>query len=40
MTQRHYTCYARARYDTSRCSASRIDADAVENAVLATLANF
>jgi hypothetical protein len=25
---RHYTCYARARYETSRCSASRTDADA------------
>jgi site-specific DNA recombinase len=35
-----YTCFTRIRYDTSRCAASRMDADAVEEAVIAALASF
>jgi site-specific DNA recombinase len=37
---RYYTCFTRARYDTARCAASRLDADATEHAVLAALAGF
>ncbi len=37
---RYYTCFTRIRYDTSRCAASRMDADAVEDAVIAALACF
>ncbi len=37
---RYYTCFTRIRYDTSRCAASRMDADAVEEAVVAALTNF
>jgi site-specific DNA recombinase len=37
---RYYTCFTRARYDTGRCNASRLDADAVEEAVVAALAGF
>ncbi len=37
---RYYTCFTRIRYDTSRCAASRMDADAVEEAVIAALASF
>jgi site-specific DNA recombinase len=37
---RYYTCFTRIRYDISRCAASRIDADAVEEAVIAALAGF
>ncbi len=37
---RYYTCYTRIRYDTGRCPASRLDADAVEHAVIAALAGF
>ncbi|MHB1593449.1 MAG: recombinase zinc ribbon domain-containing protein [Streptosporangiaceae bacterium] len=37
---RYYTCFTRARYDTSRCSAARLDADAVEHAVTTALAGF
>jgi site-specific DNA recombinase len=37
---RYYTCFTRARYDTDRCNASRLDADAVEHAVISTLAGF
>lgn len=37
---RYYTCFTRARYDTAHCSATRLDADAVEHAVLAVLAGF
>jgi len=34
---RYYTCFTRARYDTSQCDATRINADAVEAAVHAAL---
>jgi site-specific DNA recombinase len=37
---RYYTCFTRARYDTARCSAARLDADAVEQAVTTALAGF
>ncbi|HUK69605.1 MAG TPA: zinc ribbon domain-containing protein [Streptosporangiaceae bacterium] len=37
---RYYTCFTRIRYDTARCPASRLDADAVEDAVIAALASF
>jgi site-specific DNA recombinase len=37
---RYYICFTRARYDSGRCSASRLDADAVEHAVIAALASF
>ena len=37
---RYYTCFTRARYDSGRCRASRLDADAVEHAVIAALASF
>ena len=37
---RYYTCFTRARYDTARCNASRLDADAVEQAVITALAGF
>jgi site-specific DNA recombinase len=37
---RYYTCFARVRYDSARCDASRLDADAVEEAVIAALASF
>jgi len=37
---RYYTCFTRARYDTARCHASRLDADAVEHAVITALASF
>ncbi len=37
---RYYTCFTRVRYDSGRCSASRLDADAVEEAVVAALASF
>jgi site-specific DNA recombinase len=37
---RCYTCFTRVRYDTARCSAARLDADAVEHAVTTALAGF
>jgi len=37
---RYYTCFTRARYDTKRCASSRLDADAIEHAVLGALAAF
>ncbi len=37
---RYYTCFTRLRYDTARCPASRLDADAVEDAVIAALTGF
>ena len=39
-TYRYYTCYARARYDTTACDAPRLDADAVDTAVLNALTTF
>jgi site-specific DNA recombinase len=37
---RYYTCFTRARYDAGLCHASRLDADAVEHAVITALADF
>ena len=37
---RYYTCFTRVRYDSARCSVARLDADAVEQAVIAALACF
>jgi site-specific DNA recombinase len=37
---RYYTCFTRARYDSGHCNASRLDADAIEDAVLAALVGF
>ena len=37
---RYYTCFTRARYDSARCNASRLDAHAVEEAVVDALAGF
>jgi site-specific DNA recombinase len=37
---RYYTCFTRVRYDSQRCSASRLDADIVERAVIAALPSF
>jgi site-specific DNA recombinase len=39
-TYRYYTCWSRARYDTSVCNAKRLDADTVDAAVLDALAVF
>ena len=39
-TYRYYTCFTRARYDTNRCNAPRINADALEPAVLDALSTF
>ncbi len=37
---RYYTCFSRVRYDSKRCGASRLDADAVERAVITALGAF
>jgi site-specific DNA recombinase len=37
---RYYTCFARNRYDSAKCDATRINADAVEPAVLTSLSSF
>jgi site-specific DNA recombinase len=37
---RYYTCFTRARYDTATCDAPRLNADAVDAAVLDALAGF
>jgi site-specific DNA recombinase len=34
---RYYTCFTRLRYEAARCDAARLDADAVEDAVIAGL---
>ena len=39
-TYRYYTCFTRARYDTATCDAPRLNADAVDTAVLDALASF
>lgn len=39
-TYRYYTCWNLARYDASKCDMSRLNADAVEAAVLDALATF
>ena len=37
---RYYTCFTRSRYDTDKCSATRINADSIEPAVLDALRSF
>jgi site-specific DNA recombinase len=37
---RYYSCYRRTRYDSAACGAQRIDADAIEHAVIGALASF
>jgi site-specific DNA recombinase len=37
---RYYTCFNRTRYDSTKCDGHRLNADAVEAAVLAALAAF
>jgi hypothetical protein len=39
-TYRYYTCWSRARYDSDRCDFPRLNADAVNNALLAAMADF
>jgi site-specific DNA recombinase len=39
-TYRYYTCFTRARYDTATCDAPRLNADAVDAAVLDALDGF
>jgi site-specific DNA recombinase len=37
---RYYTCFTRNRYGSDRCDAPRLDADAIDHAVLEALAGF
>jgi site-specific DNA recombinase len=37
---RYYTCYSRSRYDSAKCEAPRINADALEAAVFDALGGF
>jgi site-specific DNA recombinase len=39
-TYRYYTCFARARYGTAHCDAPRLNADAVDTAILDALVRF
>ncbi|MFD2417740.1 recombinase family protein [Amycolatopsis pigmentata] len=39
-TYRYYTCWNRARYDATTCNAKRLNADAVDTAILNALATF
>ncbi|MDT3445112.1 MULTISPECIES: recombinase family protein [unclassified Pseudofrankia] len=39
-TYRYYTCFTRLRYSRDRCDAPRLDADALDQAVLTALAGF
>lgn len=39
-TYRYYTCWNLARYDASKCDAKRLNADAVDAAILGALADF
>jgi site-specific DNA recombinase len=39
-TYRYYSCYRRTRYDTAACGGQRINAGAIEQAVIAALAGF
>ncbi|MGH3564890.1 MAG: recombinase family protein [Pseudonocardia sp.] len=39
-TYRYYTCFARARYGTTHCDAPRLNADAVDTAILDALTHF
>jgi site-specific DNA recombinase len=37
---RYYSCYRRTRYDSTACGGHRVDADAIEDAVISALAGF
>jgi site-specific DNA recombinase len=37
---RYYSCYRRTRYDSAACGGQRVDADAIEDAVIGALAGF
>jgi site-specific DNA recombinase len=37
---RYYSCYRRTRYDTSVCGSQRVNADAIEQAIIGALARF
>ncbi len=37
---RYYSCYRRTRYDSTTCGGQRVDADAIEQAVIGALADF
>jgi site-specific DNA recombinase len=39
-TYRYYTCFTLTRYDASKCNFTRLNADAVDTAVLDALASF
>jgi hypothetical protein len=39
-TYRYYTCFNLARYDATKCDFTRLNADAVDTAVLDALAGF
>ena len=39
-TYRYYTCYNLARYDTTKCDFTRLDADAVDTAITTALGGF
>ena len=39
-TYRYYTCYNLARYDTTKCDFTRLDADAVDTAIITALGGF
>lgn len=39
-TYRYYTCFSRARYGTTTCDAQRINADALDEALLDALTGF
>jgi site-specific DNA recombinase len=39
-TYRYYTCFTRARYSTDACDADRLNADALEPAIIDALADF
>ncbi|MGH8882791.1 MAG: zinc ribbon domain-containing protein, partial [Stackebrandtia sp.] len=39
-TYRYYTCWSRNRYNTGKCDFDRLDADAVDEAVVQALADF
>ncbi len=39
-TYRYYTCWNTTRYNSSKCDFPRLDADAVDNAILDSLASF
>ena len=39
-TYRYYTCFTLARYNAEKCDFTRLNADAVDTAVLDALASF